>query len=512
MTNVVEQYQRKFEGPVEDLILPSFESSDENIKDALKERYKDSNIYTYLGSTLIAVNPYSNKPKDNQKIYSNEVKNIYHKHNPYELTPHIYSLAESAYRTMKQTGKPQVVIISGESGAGKTVSARLVMEYIAAVSVSGVATDHIKRVVNNTNPILEAFGNAKTLRNDNSSRFGKHTELFFNFKGQLEGGYISTSLLEKQRVITQRAGERNYHIFYQLCVGADDALKSGLNLGNPKQFAYLSQTDPTIKGVNDKQDFRHTCEALAEAGILVTEQMEIFRVIAGVLHLGNLRFAENKKDNAERAVITTRDVLKNVCLALSVEEAALEEALLNRKIKVATGSTTGEITVMAQNPEQAAKNRDALAKDIYERLFNWIIKRVLFFIFLKLKINAAVKKPDEAKFAIGILDIYGFEIYQGKENTMEQLNINFVNEKIQQLVAKWLQKEQEEYVEEGVTIPDSTIKIKSSTECIKLLEGKPIGVYSLLDEESLLRGFFFFLTFPRRWKRSKLHEQIKLQL
>jgi myosin I len=381
MSNVVEQYQRKFEGPVEDLILPSFESSDENIKDALKERYKDSNIYTYLGSTLIAVNPYSNKPKDNQKIYSNEVKNVYHKHNPYELTPHIYSLAESAYRTMKQTGKPQVVIISGESGAGKTVSARLVMEYIAAVSVSGVATDHIKRVVNNTNPILEAFGNAKTLRNDNSSRFGKHTELFFNFKGQLEGGYISTSLLEKQRVITQRAGERNYHIFYQLCVGADDALKSGLNLGNPKQFAYLSQTDPTIKGVNDKQDFRHTCEALAEAGILVTEQMEIFRVIAGVLHLGNLRFAENKKDNAERAIITTRDVLKNVCLALSVEEAALEEALLNRKIKVATSSTTGEITVMAQNPEQAAKNRDALAKDIYERLFNWIIKRVIFLFF-----------------------------------------------------------------------------------------------------------------------------------
>ena len=253
MSSLIEQYQRKFDGPVEDLILPSFESSDENIKDALKERYKDNNIYTYLGSTLIAVNPYSNKPRDNGKIYSNEVKNLFHKHNPYELSPHVYSLAESTYRTMKQTGKPQVVIISGESGAGKTVTARLVMEYIAAVSVSGVATDHIKRVVNNTNPILEAFGNAKTLRNDNSSRFGKHTELFFNFKGQLEGGYITTSLLEKQRVITQRQGERNYHIFYQLCLGADDALKSGLNLGNPKQFAYLSQTDPTIKGKKKKK-------------------------------------------------------------------------------------------------------------------------------------------------------------------------------------------------------------------------------------------------------------------
>jgi myosin-1 len=466
----IEDFQRKFEGVAEDLILLE-DTTDESITDVLDKRYKEGQYYTYLGSQIVAVNPYSDKKK---KIYNNESKHIYHTHNPYELQPHLFSLAEATFRAMKETGKPQSVIISGESGSGKTVSARIILDYFAQVSESGGAKDYISKVMINSNPILEAFGNAKTLRNDNSSRFGKHMELFFNFKGQLEGGYITSSLLEKSRVCYQRQGERNFHIFYQLCTGAPEDMKVPFGITTAKQFSYLNKTETSIPGIKDREGFKQTQECLGEAGILFNEQVEIFKIVAGVLHLGNIRFIKNPQDKTEKAIVSTPDVVKMAASNLGCKEADLEYAILNRKIKI---GYKDEINIMAQNPEQAAKNRDALAKDIYERLFHWLIKRI----------NAAIKKPDNAKYAIGVLDIYGFEIYEGKENSLEQLNINYVNEKIQQLVQKWLTKELEEYIAEGVTAP-TNIKIKSSTECLRLIDEKPTCIYSLLDEESLLRG------------------------
>lgn len=462
--------------------------NDQAITDMLCSRFKAGNAYTYLSGTVISVNPYNEKKKlasndedsglfSNDGVYHSSVKALYHKHNAYELQPHLYSLAEDVFRTMKESGKPQAVVISGESGSGKTVAARLVLEYLAAVSYAGRSTEAVRKVLTNSNPIFEAFGNAKTLRNDNSSRFGKHLELFFNFKGQLEGADITTSLLEKHRVCFQRVGERNFHIFYQLCAGADEGIKSGLGISKPAHFSYLNKNELSIKGINDRQEFRLTCQCFAEAGILAMEQMEIFRILAGILHLGNLRFGKstNKDDKTDRAAVVTKDVIKICCQCLGIEEAELEDALLNRRIKV---GVTNEINVIAQNELQASKNRDALAKDIYERLFLWLIKRV----------NAAVKRPDDAKFSVGILDIYGFEIYKGKDNSLEQLNINYVNEKVQQMVQKWLEREQEDYIDEGVLLPEKSVKITKSTEVLKLIEGQPIGIYSLLDDESLLKG------------------------
>ncbi|KAL0480104.1 myosin [Acrasis kona] len=397
---------------------------------------------------------------------------------------------------MRETGQPQTVIISGESGAGKTESAKKIMEYIAAVSIGGLVTDNIKQILLESNPVLEAFGNAKTLRNDNSSRFGKFIDMFFNFKGQMEGGHITTLLLEKSRVVNQKRGERNFHIFYQLCAGADEVLKKQLGLESAKHYAYLNpnnnKEDTVIKNVNDKNEFKYTQQSMMEAGISITEQMQIFRTLAGILHLGNVKFIPSKKDSGETissgtsnlgnknddaAEIENMDVLKKAVQCFQLEsEVPLRDALLYRTIKAGK-----EVTKIAQPCSKAAYNRDALNKSIYERLFNWLIRRI----------NSAVKKPDDARFSIGLLDIYGFEIYDKKNqgdkdgrNGIEQLNINFVNEKIQQQIQHWLQREQDEYIQEKV--PWRVTALANVDACLQVIEGKPMGAYALLNEESIL--------------------------
>lgn len=448
---------------MDDLILLR-NPNEESITTVLENRYKEDLIHTYIGPVCVSLNPYK-KIKD---LYSNETKHAYHSHYPYELAPHLYSLAEDAYRTMKDSGRPQTVIISGESGAGKTEASKIMMEFIAAVSVSGLVTESIKKAILECNPVLEAFGNAKTLRNDNSSRFGKYMDLFFNFKGQLEGGHITTSLLEKSRVVVHRPGERNFHIFYQICTGADDLLRRELFITNPKTFKYIAQSATlTVDGVDDRQAFRDTKQAMFDMGITITEQMEIFRVIAAVLHLGNIEFKDVMIDNQECAELVNPEQLTRVAQILQLEEELLLTSLTKKTIQAGNS-----FNFVAQNADKAAYNRDALAKAMYERLFNWLVRRV----------NIAIKRPDDARFSIGILDIYGFEIHDEK-NSFEQLCINFVNEKIQQQIQAWLKEEQEEYVQEGV--PWRDIKHSNCEDCVKIIEDRPIGVYALLDEECM---------------------------
>jgi len=417
------------------------------------------------------VNPYK---KTNH--YGAEVVNFFHTHQPFSVAPHIYALAEDAFRTMKETGVGQTIIISGESGAGKTEACRLMMDYLAKVSVSGLLTENIKRIVLGSNDVLEAFGNAKTLRNDNSSRFGRYIDMFYNFKGHMEGAHITTSLLEKGRVVSQREGERNFHIFYQLCEGADDLLKKQLHLDSPKNFKYLCPkkgSDISLKGTSDKEAFKATQSSMAEAGISITERIEIYRLLAGILHLGNIEFKEEIRDNKEGSIIVNPDhSLKFAAQCLQVDPNVLKDCIIFRNLKVGK-----EVIKSPQPPAKAVFNRDALAKGIYDRLFQWLIRRI----------NAAVKRPEDAKITIGLLDLYGFEIYEKPEiNSLDQLNINYVNEKLQEQLQKWLINEQNEYVNEDVPWKFRNFDMSSMEECLRVIESKPLGLYALLDEEALM--------------------------
>lgn len=465
-----ERYKRDLRPETCDDLIVLKEPTDTNITDILKNRFENDNIYTYLGSTLVSVNPYK---KTNH--YGSDIVNFFHTHQPYSVAPHLYSLAEDAFRTMKETGVGQTVIISGESGAGKTEAARIMMDYLAKVSVSGLLTENIKRIILGSNDVLEAFGNAKTLRNDNSSRFGRFVDMFYNFKGHMEGAHITTSLLEKSRVVSQREGERNFHIFYQLCEGADDYTRKQLFLDSPKNFKYLCPrkgADIIIKGSSDKEAFKVTQHSMTEAGISMNERIEIFRVLAGILHLGNLEFKEETKDNKDSATIANNDSLKYASLCLQVDAQVLKDCILFRTMKI------GKETIkQTQPPAKAMFNRDALAKGIYERLFQWLIRRI----------NAAVKRPDDARFTIGLLDLYGFEIYEKPDiNSLDQLNINYVNEKLQEQIQRWLMNEQNEYVHEDVPWKMKNFDMSGVEETLRVIESKPLGLYSLLDEESLM--------------------------
>eukprot|EP00761_Pharyngomonas_kirbyi_P008029 gb/GECH01008040.1/.p1 GENE.gb/GECH01008040.1/~~gb/GECH01008040.1/.p1 ORF type:complete len:1589 (+),score=433.96 gb/GECH01008040.1/:1-4767(+) len=461
------KYQRSFEeGKWDDLTLME-NPTEESITEVLKNRYKQGNIYTYIGPVCVSVNPYKKVP-----LYGSETKTTYHDHHPYELAPHIYSLAEDAYRTMVESGRPQSIIISGESGAGKTEASKLMMEYLAAVSVSGKITEYIKNAILGSNPVLEAFGNAKTTKNDNSSRYGKYMDLFFNFQGQLEGGHITTSLLEKSRVVTQRKGERNFHILYQLCAGADDVLRRELSIYQPKKFRYLANSLISVKGINDKEEFKITQRAMSDMDITLNEQMEIWRVLSGVLHLGNVRFTAESVNNEDGSKVENEDQLQLVAKILNVDEGMLRKSLVQKTITVGAGDRKSTHLV-AQDVGAAEFNRDALAKGIYERLFHWLIRRV----------NNAIRRPDSAKYSIGLLDIYGFEIHD-EGNNFEQLCINYINEKIQQQIQVWLKEEQEEYKAEGVPWP-SRIDHFECDEAVKLIEGRPTGIFAFLDEEAL---------------------------
>ncbi|KAL6069905.1 Unconventional myosin-Ie [Balamuthia mandrillaris] len=448
---------------VDDMVMLSSVSNN-GILENLKKRYNADQIYTYIGHVLICVNPYKSIPH----IYTEQTLREYRGKYRYELPPHVYALADDMYRSMLSEGEPQCVIISGESGAGKTWTAKQIMTYIAAVSGATSDVMRVKDVILQSNPLLEAFGNAATLRNNNSSRFGKYMEIQFDHKGDPEGGLITNYLLEKSRVVYQQEGERNFHVFYQLLKGAPQNLASELGLGTPDQYHYTNQSSQsTVPGVDDAKEFQDTWNAMKIIGFSDEEQAEIFRLVAAILWIGNVSFTTDGKGSATVADPTVLDTLAYL---LRTTPQALNQSLLYRTINTGGATRKGSTYACPSSPEEATYSRDALAKALYSRMFDYIVQRV----------NDAMYLDDPEALIIGILDIYGFEIF-GK-NGFEQMCINFVNEKLQQIfIQLTLKAEQEEYLAEGIQWEN--IDYFNNKICCDLIESKaPPGIMMLLDD------------------------------
>uniref|UniRef100_A0A673NBA7 Unconventional myosin-Vb-like n=1 Tax=Sinocyclocheilus rhinocerous TaxID=307959 RepID=A0A673NBA7_9TELE len=425
----------------------------------LKVRFLESNhIYTYCGIVLVAINPY-----EQLQIYGEEVINAYTGQNMGDMDPHIFAVAEEAYKQMARDEKNQSIIVSGESGAGKTVSAKYAMRFFA--TVGGSANDtNVEEKVLASSPIMEAIGNAKTTRNDNSSRFGKYIQIGFDRRYHIIGANMRTYLLEKSRVVFQAEEERNYHIFYQLCASSSLPEFKDLTLSNAEDFTYTSLGENIfIEGVNDAEDLVKTREALTMLGVKEIHQMSIFKVIASILHLGNVGIV-SERDGESCHINRDGTHLHHFCRLLGIEQEQMEHWLCRRKLV-----TTAETYVKNMSHAQAVNARDALAKHIYAHLFDWIVEHI----------NKALHTSTKQHSFIGVLDIYGFETFE--INSFEQFCINYANEKLQQQFNSHVFKlEQEEYMKEQ--IPWTLIDFYDNQPCIDLIEAK-LGILDLLDEE-----------------------------
>uniref|UniRef100_A0A4W5PGV8 Myosin VA n=1 Tax=Hucho hucho TaxID=62062 RepID=A0A4W5PGV8_9TELE len=424
----------------------------------LKVRFTDSKlIYTYCGIVLVAINPYENLP-----IYGSDIINAYSGQNMGDMDPHIFAVAEEAYKQMARDERNQSIIVSGESGAGKTVSAKYAMRYFA--TVSGAATEaNVEEKVLASNPIMEAIGNAKTTRNDNSSRFGKYIEIGFDKRYRIIGANMRTYLLEKSRVVFQADEERNYHIFYQLCASSHLPEFKNLKLGSADDFHCTNQgRNPVIDGVDDAKEMCTTQHAFSLLGINELNQKGLFQVLAAILHLGNVEIKDRDSDSS--IIPANNRHLTVFCELMGVTYQDMSHWLCHKKLK------TAQETYIKPIPRlQASNARDALAKHIYAKVFNWIVDHV----------NKSLRATVKQHSFIGVLDIYGFETFE--INSFEQFCINYANEKLQQQFNMHVFKlEQEEYLKEQ--IPWTLIDFYDNQPCINLIEAK-MGVLDLLDEE-----------------------------
>ncbi|KAF6153348.1 hypothetical protein GIB67_003538 [Kingdonia uniflora] len=442
----------------------------------LQYRYNQDMIYTKAGPVLVAINPFKEVP-----LYRNDYIEAY-KCKSTE-SPHVYAITDTAIREMRRDEVNQSIIISGESGAGKTETAKIAMQYLAALGGgSGIEYEILQ-----TNPILEAFGNAKTSRNDNSSRFGKLIEIHFSETGKISGAKIQTCKItlssyefsgniflpmidymfyEQSRVVQCAEGERSYHIFYQLCNGAPPALRERLNLKSSNEYKYLKQSSCySITGVNDAERFRTVTEALDIVHVSKEDQDNVFSMLAAVLGLGNVSFTVIDNDNHVEAVVD--EGLNNVAKLMGCNVGDLKLTLSTRKMKVRNDSIIQKLTL-----SQAIDARDALAKSLYACLFEWLVDQI--------NKSLEVGKRRTGR-SISILDIYGFESFD--RNSFEQFCINYANERLQQHFNRHLFKlEQEEYVQDGIDW--AKVDFDDNQDCLNLFERKPLGLLSLLDEES----------------------------
>ncbi|XP_053325018.1 myosin-9 [Spea bombifrons] len=431
----------------------------------LKERYYSGLIYTYSGLFCVVINPYKNLP-----IYSEDIVDMYKGKKRHEMPPHIYAITDTAYRSMMQDREDQSVLCTGESGAGKTENTKKVIQYLAYVASSHKTKKdqgELERQLLQANPILEAFGNAKTVKNDNSSRFGKFIRINFDVNGYIVGANIETYLLEKSRAIRQAKEERTFHVFYYLLSGSGEHLKSDLLLEAYNKYRFLSNGHVTIPGQQDKDLFQETMEAMKIMGIPDEEQLGLLKVVSGVLQLGNIAF--KKERNTDQASMPDNTAAQKVCHLLGVNVNDFTRAILLPRIKVGR-----DYVQKAQTKEQADFAIEALAKATYERMFRWLVMRI----------NKALDKTKRqgASF-IGILDIAGFEIFE--LNSFEQLCINYTNEKLQQLFNHTMFiLEQEEYQREGIewNFIDFGLDLQPCIDLIEKPAGPP-GILALLDEE-----------------------------
>uniref|UniRef100_A0A3B3X309 Myosin motor domain-containing protein n=1 Tax=Poecilia mexicana TaxID=48701 RepID=A0A3B3X309_9TELE len=437
----------------------------------LQARYRLKVFYTHAGCTLVALNPFQPIPD----LYSVDVMKEYHyATQPQEFKPHIFIVAEEAYRNVQGQLEPvnQSLVVSGESGAGKTWTSRCLMKYYATVAASAQAVSsqdaagRIERRVLDSNPLMEAFGNACTLRNNNSSRFGKYIQLQLDRAQLLVGASVQTYLLEKTRVACQPANERNFHIFYQMMKGATDEQRTDWMMPQHQGFVWLPNCEKQI----EEDGFLETTEAMAHLGIDAERQRQIFRILAGILHLGNVSFCSSTSESQPCDLDQhSEDFLQRAGELLGVPAEELCRCLRVRTLKA------GKQNVLKPcSRAECGVRRDCLAKVVYGQLFEWLVT------FINSCICAGQSKW---RNFIGVLDVYGFECFQ--INNLEQLCINYANEKLQQhFVAHYLRAQQEEYVSEGLEW--SFVKYQDNQSCLDLLEGSPISVFSLLNEESRL--------------------------
>ncbi|KAK4768747.1 hypothetical protein SAY86_026897 [Trapa natans] len=428
----------------------------------LRHRYEINEIYTYTGNILIAVNPFRRIPN----LYDIQVMKQYKGASLSDLSPHPFAIADSAYRQMITEGISQAILVSGESGAGKTESTKMLMMYLAFMGGRAASEARtVEQQVLESNPVLEAFGNAKTVRNNNSSRFGKFVEIQFDQRGRISGAAIRTYLLERSRVCQVSDPERNYHCFYMLCAAPSDDVER-YKLGDPRKFHYLNQSNCfELDAFDDRKEYLATRKAMDIVGINSDDQDAIFQVVAAILHLGNIQFAKGEEpDSSIPKDDESHFHIKTAAELFMCDEKALEDSLCKRVMVTRDESITKTL-----NPEAAAISRDTLAKVVYSRLFDWIVN----------KINSSIGQDSHSKFLIGVLDIYGFESLM--IHSFEQFCINLTNEKLQQHFNQHVFKmEQEEYTREEIDW--SYIEFIDNQDVLDLIEKKPGGIIALLDE------------------------------
>ncbi|KAL5822430.1 hypothetical protein ACOSQ4_020330 [Xanthoceras sorbifolium] len=464
VTNISKVFPKDTEAPpggVDDMTKLSY-LHEPGVLQNLATRYELNEIYTYTGNILIAVNPFQRLPH----LYDTHMMEQYKGAAFGELSPHVFAVGDAAYRAMINEGKSNSILVSGESGAGKTETTKMLMRYLAYLGGrSGIEGRTVEQQVLESNPVLEAFGNAKTVRNNNSSRFGKFVEIQFDKNGRISGAAIRTYLLERSRVCQISDPERNYHCFYLLCAAPPEDIAK-YKLGNPKSFHYLNQSNCyELDDVNDAEEYLATRRAMDIVGISDQEQEAIFRVVAAILHLGNIDFAKGKEiDSSVIKDEKSRFHLNMTAELLRCDAQSLEDALIKRVMV-----TPEEVITRTLDPVNAVASKDALAKTIYCRLFDWIVE----------KINISIGQDPNSKSIIGVLDIYGFESF--KCNSFEQFCINFTNEKLQQHFNQHVFKmEQEEYTREEINW--SYIEFVDNQDVLDLIEKKPGGIIALLDE------------------------------
>jgi len=446
--------------------------TEESLIDNLFQRFKRDQIYTAVSTLLVSINPYKKL-----SLYTPDVIDKYRSHCLHQIPPHIYSLADRAWHKLRDRGEDQAIVLTGESGAGKTEAGKLVMQYIAAVTGHSRECQDIKYQLLQSNPVLEGLGNARTLHNENSSRFGKYIEICFDFKGDPTGGTITNYWIEKSRVTSHSPSERNFHIFYQLLAGADVHLLKELRLQRNLDSYHLLSTGGSqhrtqsqqSQNFNDRRDFTITKRAMEDIGLRAEEICDIFKIVASVLKLGNLQFVPTTNmDGTEGCGIANEYELYDVGHLLKADNCSLRSVLLSKYVEINNESLVSDLSSV-----EAENIRDSLCRTLYSRLFTYVVTRI----------NESIKVTSLSRpHVLGILDIYGFEAFQ--QNGFEQFLINYANEKLQQLfIENWFKREQEEYLAEGVEW--SQVGFFSNTVICQLIETSSRGIFSLLDEFSL---------------------------
>ncbi|XP_063208247.1 myosin-1B isoform X2 [Chroicocephalus ridibundus] len=438
----------------------------------LKERYAAWMIYTYSGLFCVTVNPYKWLP-----VYNPEVVLAYRGKKRQEAPPHIFSISDNAYQFMLTDRENQSILITGESGAGKTVNTKRVIQYFATIAASGDKKKEeqqptgkmqgtLEDQIISANPLLEAFGNAKTVRNDNSSRFGKFIRIHFGATGKLASADIETYLLEKSRVTFQLKAERSYHIFYQIMSNKKPELIEMLLITtNPYDYQYVSQGEITVPSINDQEELMATDSAIDILGFTPDEKTAIYKLTGAVMHYGNLKFKQKQRE--EQAEPDGTEVADKAAYLMGLNSADLLKALCYPRVKVGN-----EYVTKGQTVQQVYNSVGALAKAVFEKMFLWMVVRI----------NQQLDTKQPRQYFIGVLDIAGFEIFDF--NSLEQLCINFTNEKLQQFFNHHMfVLEQEEYKKEGIEWEFIDFGMDLAA-CIELIE-KPMGIFSILEEECM---------------------------